>query len=103
MSGIPSRPPTLLGAGGKLFVKSRPQYEMYSSGEFLSATTFGIANDGISDQSVKINEFLAAAKAANQIAYFPAGIYLVEDTIVIPVDSRVQGTSWSQVSTYPAL
>jgi hypothetical protein len=31
------------------------------------------------------------------IAYFPAGIYRVEDTVTIPAGSRVQGASWSQI------
>ena len=95
--GIPTKDPSLM-ADGKLFVRSRPQYETLGSGSFLVATDAGIANDGKTDQHDKINTFLQNAASAGKIAYFPAGIYLITDTIFIPVGSKVQGSSWSQVS-----
>ena len=94
---IPTKDPSLTSSGGKLFVRSRPQYEGLGSGSFLVATDAGIANDGTGDQSTKINAFLITAASSGMIAYFPAGIYLIQDTIIIPLGSRIQGSSWSQV------
>ena len=95
--GIPVKDPSLTD-GGKLFVKSRPQYEGLGTGSFLVATDNGISNDGKTDQHDKINTFLLSAASAGKIAYFPAGIYLITDTIFVPVGSKIQGSSWSQVS-----
>ncbi|KAI0903317.1 glycoside hydrolase family 55 protein [Ustulina deusta] len=88
---------TSLLANGKLFVRSRPQYETLGSGSFLVATQNGIANDGTGDQTNAINTFLQKAQAGGRIAYFPAGIYQVGGTVYIPTGSRVQGSSWSQI------
>ena len=94
--GLPAKDPSLM-SNGKLFVKSRPQYQDLGSGNFLVATDQGIANDGKTDQRDKINAFLATAAARGQVAYFPAGIYLVADTVNVPVGSKIQGASWSQI------
>ncbi|KAK8059107.1 glucan 1-3-beta-glucosidase [Apiospora saccharicola] len=80
-----------------LFVRSRPEYHDLDSSSFLVATNEGISNDGSGDQAGAINAFLDKAASANQIAYFPAGIYQVASTILIPTGSRVQGSSWSQI------
>ncbi|KAK7957344.1 glycan 1-3-beta-glucosidase precursor [Apiospora aurea] len=82
---------------GKLFVRSRPQYEELDSSSFLVATNEGISNDGSGDQAGAINAFLAKAASSNQVAYFPAGIYQIGSTVLIPTGSRVQGSSWSQI------
>ncbi|KAK8091314.1 glucan 1- 3-beta-glucosidase [Apiospora phragmitis] len=89
------------GAGllkdGILYARSRPQYEDLDSSGFLVATTEGISNDGSGDQAGAINALLEKAASANQIAYFPAGIYQVGSTVLVPTGSRVQGSSWSQI------
>ncbi|KFA45429.1 hypothetical protein S40293_10065 [Stachybotrys chartarum IBT 40293] len=91
------RPEALLGSDGKLFTKSRPQYEDLGAGDFLIATDEGCSNDGMGDQTSAVNAFLRAAVSAGKVAYFPAGIYLVEGTVEIPVNSRIVGASWSQI------
>ncbi|KAK8067581.1 glycan 1-3-beta-glucosidase precursor [Apiospora saccharicola] len=90
------------GAGllkdGKLFVRTRPQYESEDSSKFLKATTDGnCKNDGTGDQTRCLNLFLQSAKSAGKIAYFPAGIYQVGGTVLIPTGSVVVGASWSQI------
>jgi hypothetical protein len=84
-------------SGGRLFVRSRPQYESLTPSSFLVATLESISNDGSGDNTASINAFLRKALASNKIAYFPAGIYSIRGTIVIPTGSKVQGSSWSQV------
>ncbi|KAI0007369.1 hypothetical protein F4779DRAFT_643166 [Xylariaceae sp. FL0662B] len=83
---------------GFLFVRERPQYEDLSTSSFLVATTNGgCKNDGTGDQTSCINLFLQKAAGTGRIAYFPAGIYTVGSTVVVPTGSRVQGSSWSQI------
>ncbi|RYP18793.1 hypothetical protein DL765_003728 [Monosporascus sp. GIB2] len=93
---MPSKPEGLL-ANGRLFSRSRPQYEDLDASAFMVATDEGIANDGTGDQTQKINAFLQEAQAVNAIAYFPAGIYQVQGTVKIPIGSKLQGSSWSQI------
>jgi hypothetical protein len=82
-------------SGGKLFTKSRPQYEGLGVGEFLIATEHGCKNDGTGDNTKAINDFLKAA--VGKVAYFPAGIYSVQGTVNVPINSKLQGASWSQI------
>ena len=98
VGGVPSRPASLLGNDGSFFSRSRPQYEALGSSSFLVATAQGIKNDGTGDQTAAINSFLQSAVTQGRIAYFPAGIYQVQGTVKVPLGSRIQGSSWSQVS-----
>lgn len=97
--GAPARASGLVdSATGFLFVRDRPQYEKLASSDFLVATRDGgCANDGTGDQTTCLNTFLQAAVAAGQVAYFPAGIYLVGGTVFVPTGSKLQGSSWSQI------
>src|SRR3569833_3777900 len=96
VTGQSKRPPSLL-KDGRIFVRSRPQYEDLDASSFLVATDRGISNNGDGDNTAQINSFLRDAAAAKKIAYFPAGIYSVHDTVTIPKGSRIQGASWSQI------
>lgn len=106
VGGVPQRPASLLN-GASFFSRSRPQYESLGAGDFLVATAQGIKNDGTGDQTAAINSFLHSAVAQNKVAFFPAGIYQVQGTVKVPLGSRIQGSSWSQVGfrshTYPPM
>lgn len=92
----PAKGKALLDSKGKLFVRSRPQYESVDTSGFLVATSDGgCKNDASGDQTTCINSFLQKAKG--KIAYFPAGIYTIGGTVFIPTGSKVQGSSWSQI------
>lgn len=87
------KPKELLDSKGKLFTKSRPQYENESAGSFLAATQNGCDNGGGGDQTKAIHSFLEKALHEGKIAYFPAGIYSVSGTVEMPTNSRVVGAS----------
>ncbi|KAI1114872.1 pectate lyase superfamily protein-domain-containing protein [Nemania sp. NC0429] len=89
------KPAVLLDDAGKIFERSKPQYENLASGGFLVATEFGIANDGTGDQSTAINNLLIGA--AGTPVFFPAGIYQVQNTVRIPLGSIIVGEGWSQI------
>ncbi|KFX87604.1 hypothetical protein V490_08138, partial [Pseudogymnoascus sp. VKM F-3557] len=93
----PKKGERLLDSSGKLFYRSRPQYENFGIGQFRIATDHGCSNNGTGDNTNVINKFLADAQSAGEIAYFPAGIYRVGGTVLIPTGSRVVGASWSQI------
>ncbi|KAI0490352.1 pectin lyase fold/virulence factor [Xylaria cf. heliscus] len=94
----PAKAESLLDDDGKLFVRSRPQYESLGTDSFLVATVDGKCNnDGSGDQTACINSFLQEAVSSHKVAYFPAGIYTVGGTVIIPTGSQVQGSSWSQI------
>jgi hypothetical protein len=94
----PAKGKALLDGNGKLYVRSRPQYEAVDASGFLVATTDGgCKNDGSGDQTTCINSFLQQAHGQGKIAFFPAGIYTVGGTVFIPTGSKLQGSSWSQI------
>lgn len=92
----PKKAPVLLD-NNKLYTRSRPQYEDLGTDRFLVATQHNVKNDGTGDQAGVINVFLQKAASAKAVAYFPAGIYTVGSTLIVPTGSRIQGASWSQI------
>ncbi|RWA09231.1 hypothetical protein EKO27_g5882 [Xylaria grammica] len=96
---VKGRPPisSKMLDGGRLFTRSRPQYENLGPGSFLVATEHGCSNDATGDNADAINSFLQQAASSGMIAYFPAGIYTIKSTVTVPAGSKIQGTSWSQI------
>ncbi|KAI1812912.1 pectin lyase fold/virulence factor [Poronia punctata] len=94
----PGRGDGLNDDDGRLYVRSRPQYEKHGLDSFLIATDDGgCKNDATGDQASCINAFLRQALDDDKIAYFPAGVYAVGSTVHIPTGSVVQGSLWSQI------
>ncbi|KAM7211124.1 glucan-beta-glucosidase [Rhypophila decipiens] len=94
----PAKGKSLLASNGKLFTRSRPQYEKASRGDFLIATSDGgCKNDATGDQADCLNAFFNKALSQKKIAYLPGGVYAVGKTVFIPTGSRVVGASWSQI------
>jgi hypothetical protein len=44
-----------------------------------------------------LNSILAVAANTSSIVYFPYGVYMVTDTLRIPIGSRIIGQAWSQI------
>ncbi|KAK3303620.1 putative glucan 1,3-beta-glucosidase precursor, partial [Chaetomium strumarium] len=98
VSPVPDKSPLLLDANGKFFERSKPQYENFGAGSFLVATDFpNLRNDGTGDQSGAINGFLELAASSGNFAFFPAGVYRVESTVLVPAGVVVIGEGWSQI------
>jgi glucan 1,3-beta-glucosidase len=91
----PNKPTSLLDDNGNYFTRSKPQYEDVSAGSIVVATSHGISNDGTGDQTAAINSLLSGN--VGSLIFFPAGVYLVEGTVKIPVDSTIVGSGWSQI------
>lgn len=68
--------------------------------EVVSVKDFGAVGDGVTDDTEAIQRALDRAYSTNQIVlqtnwhrtiYFPAGVYVITDTIYIPPFSKLQG------------
>lgn len=57
--------------------------------ESVSVKDFGAVGDGVTDDTDAVQEAETAAVAAGAVLYFPAGTYLITDTI-----SRATGSQW---------
>lgn len=88
----PEKPAALLDGNGAYFTRSKPQYETDNP---IVATDHGISNDGTGDQSGAINSLLSGN--VGSVIFFPAGVYMVENTVQVPVGSRIVGSGWSQI------
>ncbi|KAK6504485.1 hypothetical protein TWF506_002680 [Arthrobotrys conoides] len=93
-----AKPAELLDENGNWFERSKPQYaDVPASGFYDVKARGGARGNGRSDDTAALNNALAAATAAGQIAYFPHGIYLVTDTVFIPPGAKIVGEVWSQI------
>lgn len=84
------------GPNGGIFERSRPQYESTPVSGFTNVCSGGAKGDGSTDDTAAINTVLARC-AGKSIVYFPAGTYIVTDTIVVPLGSKIVGEAWSQI------
>jgi Pectate lyase superfamily protein len=97
----PSRQDNLVMGDRRIyFEKSKPQYDMLGQEAFVSVLNYGVSNTGNTSQialqnTIGINKALQEAKG--KVLVFPAGRYLVSDTLLIPGGSRLVGVLWSQI------
>lgn len=88
----PSKPASLLSSG-KIFERSKPQYENIPASSFLSAKANGCKGDGTTDDTAAIQALLNKA-TKDQIVYFDHGAYVVTSTVKVPKDVRITGEIW---------
>jgi hypothetical protein len=63
----------------------------------MNVRALGAAGDGVTDDTAVLNGILEGAANTSSVVFFPFGIYLVRDTIRVPVGSRIIGQAWSQI------
>ncbi|RHZ48193.1 uncharacterized protein CDV56_102104 [Aspergillus thermomutatus] len=80
-----------------LFTRRRPQYEDLSTDDIVNVKLFGAKGDGSSDDVVVLNWILEYAANLSSVVYFPYGVYMIRDTLKVPVGSRVMGQAWPQI------
>lgn len=88
----PSKPANLL-SNGKIFERSKPQYENVPASSFLSAKANGCKGDGTSDDTTAIQALLDKA-TKDQIVYFDHGAYVITSTVKVPKDVKITGETW---------
>lgn len=92
------KPAALLDPTGKIFEKSRPQYADMPASSFISVRSKGAKGDGSTDDTAALQSIFRTygGNSAN-IIYFDHGVYVVSDTIQIPVNTKVLGEVWSVI------
>ncbi|KAE8147152.1 pectate lyase superfamily protein-domain-containing protein [Aspergillus avenaceus] len=91
----------ILLANNKYFTKPQPTYAEHGSDQVVNVKAvagFPVKGDGSTDDSKSLNAILAANAANCKITYFPYGVYIVKDTLVIPNGSRIMGEAWAVIS-----
>jgi len=91
----PGKPQVLLDSSGKIFERPKPQYEGVDASSVVNVVSKGAKNDGTGDQTAILNSILSSS--VGSLVFFPAGIYVVQGTVKIPVGSKIVGQGWSQI------
>ncbi|KAK3953407.1 pectate lyase superfamily protein-domain-containing protein [Pseudoneurospora amorphoporcata] len=95
-SGV-KKPDVLLDSStGKVFTRSKPQYENVPASSFLSVKSAGAKGDGKTDDSDAIQAVFDKA-TQDQIVYFDHGAYLVTKTIKVPKNIKITGEIWPMI------
>lgn len=95
-----SRPQTLVNSTGFYQTVIPPTYAEYDVSQVLNVKDINghpVAGDGVTDDTASLQAILNAA-AGKQLLYFPHGIYLLSDTLLIPPGSRLVGESFTEFS-----
>ncbi|KAL6229037.1 pectate lyase superfamily protein-domain-containing protein [Aspergillus navahoensis] len=79
------------------FTRRRPQYEDLSTNDIVNVKLFGVKGDGSSDDTVMLNWVLSYAANLSSVVYFPYSVYVIKDTLDVPVGSRIMGQAWPQI------
>lgn len=88
-----------LTVGGKYFTMPPPTYADYGTNQVLnikSVPGLPVYGDGSTDDSKNINRILIEQRGCKLI-YFPAGTYIVADTIFVPRETRIIGDPFASV------
>ncbi|KAL3475080.1 pectate lyase superfamily protein-domain-containing protein [Aspergillus californicus] len=91
----PRSSPLLIG--GKYFTKSQPAYQEYPVDQVLNIKKVQgrpVYGDGATDDTQNINQILAENPDC-KVIYFPAGTYMVTDTIFVPAGRRIVGDPYA--------
>ncbi len=95
LNPAPDKPQSLLDGSGRYFTRSKPQYEDVAAGSIVVATSHGVSISTTEDQTAAINSLLSSN--VGSVIFFPAGVYLVKGTMVVPTGSKIVGSAWSQI------
>lgn len=89
---------SIMGAGQEFFYsRRRPSYADLGDTQIFDVRAYGAQGDGVSRDDVALNAILQTAANLSAIVYIPYGIYMLEDTLKIPVGSRIIGQAWPQL------
>ncbi|CAK4030875.1 Glucan 1,3-beta-glucosidase [Lecanosticta acicola] len=85
----------LLNSEGKFPSRGRPQYEGVPVEQFKSIMDYGCSNDGVTDVTTCVQNFLNSIDiAGGEIAFIDHGAYVITDTITVPNGIRMIGEIW---------
>ncbi|WFD34512.1 hypothetical protein MCUN1_001353 [Malassezia cuniculi] len=91
------RPQCLVDSHGRWFGQEKPQPPLELS-DVIVVTDYGARGDGVTDDTAALQSVLYHADG--RVVYFPHGVYMVSDTLHIPVNTRIFGQALSQIMGY---
>ncbi len=75
----------------RFFHRMRPSYTDAGNSQMFDVKALGAQGDGVTDDTAVLNHILDVAANVSSIVYFPHGIYIIKDTLDVPVGSRIIG------------
>jgi len=63
----------------------------------MDVKAYGAQGAGSTDDTAALNHMLDMAANISAIVYFPFGVYIITDTLNVPVGSRIIGQAWPQI------
>ncbi|CAK7200150.1 hypothetical protein SEUCBS139899_002840 [Sporothrix eucalyptigena] len=93
------RPATLVDKTGAYHTIVQPTYSEYNLSQVVNVKDVPehpVKGDGLTDDAANIQAILDVS--VDKIVYFPYGIYLLGDTVVVPPGSRLVGEAFTQLS-----
>lgn len=96
-----SRPANLLNSNGSYFTVTPPTYAEFDVSRVINVKSVPghpVSGDAASDDTASLQAIINDAAAANQLVFFPHGIYLLSDTLTIPANSRLIGEAFTELS-----
>ncbi|KAK3987477.1 pectate lyase superfamily protein-domain-containing protein [Cladorrhinum sp. PSN332] len=85
------KPESLVDAStGKIFTRTKPQYEEVPVGNFVSVKDNGAKGDGKTDDTDAIQAIFDKA-TPEQVVYFDHGAYIITKTVKVPKNIRITG------------
>ncbi|RYP03367.1 hypothetical protein DL764_005182 [Monosporascus ibericus] len=96
--------PASLAPGGDFLAIPAPSYAGNTVDDFINvkdpAQNGGheVLGDNTRDESAVLNQILRYAAESGKIAYFPFGLYRVDDTLFVPAGSRIVGEAWAAIT-----
>ncbi|KAJ5613709.1 hypothetical protein N7528_007363 [Penicillium herquei] len=88
---------TTYNTGPNFFTRRRPKYDELGNTQVLDVKALGAKGDGVTDDTVVLNSILTRAANMSSVVFFPHGVYIIQDTLKIPKNSRILGQAWSQI------
>jgi len=88
-----NKPNALLGGDGKIFTRTKPQYEQIPAARFVSVKSAGAVGDGKTDDTAIIQKVFNDAKGGD-VVYFDHGAYIISNTIHVPKNIKITGEMW---------
>ncbi|KAH7081450.1 pectin lyase fold/virulence factor [Paraphoma chrysanthemicola] len=99
-----SRESTLLGGGGQAGPpldtyngRTYPDFESATVDQFVHIRDYGAKGDGTTDDTKAVQSAFDATADGSKYLYVDAGVYLVSDTIIVPVKARVTGEALATI------
>lgn len=94
-----SRPEVLINGTGFYHTIVQPTYAEFNVSQVVNVkdvTNYPVAGDGTTDDTASLQVILN--ESVGKVVYFPYGIYLLSDTLLVPPGSRLVGEAFTQLS-----